>query len=67
VRAASGNAVALTEDDRIDVAATIMRRERIGGLPVLRGERLVGILTRSDLLGALIAFATQREGGRSKE
>jgi hypothetical protein len=34
------------------------------GLPVLRGERLVGILTRTDLL---IAFATQHEGGRSKE
>lgn len=49
--------VTVAEDDPIDQAATIMRRERIGALPVLRGNRIVGILARSDLLAALVALA----------
>src|SRR4029434_1527768 len=36
------NVVTLTEEDGIDVAATIMQRERIGALPILRGGQLVG-------------------------
>jgi acetoin utilization protein AcuB len=40
-------------DDPIVYAARLMRRERIGCLPVVEGSRLVGIVTRSDLLGAL--------------
>ena len=40
----------------IPEAARIMQRERIGALPVLDGSRLVGILTRSDLLRALVAL-----------
>jgi acetoin utilization protein AcuB len=33
-------------------AARLMRRERIGSIPVVDGDRLVGILTRSDVLDA---------------
>jgi acetoin utilization protein AcuB len=55
------NVVSVTEDDSIDLAADIMRRERIGALPVLRGTRLVGILTRTDLLGALLALTATTE------
>jgi acetoin utilization protein AcuB len=33
-------------------AARLMRRERIGALPIIEGGRLVGILTRSDVLDA---------------
>ena len=33
-------------------AAGLMRRERIGAIPVVDGARLVGILTRSDVLDA---------------
>ena len=43
-------------------AATLMQRERIGALPVLRDGHLVGIVTRSDLLRALIALAEQVGG-----
>jgi CBS domain-containing protein len=39
-----------------------MQRERIGALPVLRDGHLVGIVTRSDLLRALIALAEQVGG-----
>jgi acetoin utilization protein AcuB len=38
-------------------AATLMRRERVGALPVVEGERLVGILTRSDILDAFVALS----------
>lgn len=50
----SRSPVTVTEADGIEAAATLMRRERIGALPVVRGDHLVGILTRTDLLGALI-------------
>jgi acetoin utilization protein AcuB len=36
-------------------AARLMRKERIGALPVVEGEKLVGILTRSDVLDAFMA------------
>jgi acetoin utilization protein AcuB len=48
--------VTVGESDGIEVAASIMRRERIGALPVVRDGRLVGIVTRSDLLDALLSF-----------
>ena len=35
-------------------AAAILRSNRIGALPVVEQGKLVGILTRSDLLGALV-------------
>jgi acetoin utilization protein AcuB len=59
------NVVTVTEEDAIAKAATIMRHERIGALPVRRGERLVGILTRTDLLGALVSLTTPEERRRS--
>ena len=54
----TANVLTIGEQERIDRAASIMRRERIGALPVVRGDRLVGILTRADLLSALVALAT---------
>ncbi len=39
--------------------ARIMRRERIGAIPVVEGKRLVGMITRSDLLDALVALSEQ--------
>ncbi|RMD82945.1 MAG: CBS domain-containing protein, partial [Candidatus Dadabacteria bacterium] len=42
-------------------AAEVMRRERVGSLPVVDHGRLVGILTRSDLLDALISLADRLE------
>jgi acetoin utilization protein AcuB len=40
-------------DTPLDEAARLLRRERIGALPVVSAGRVVGIVTRSDLLGAL--------------
>ncbi len=35
-------------------AARLLRERKIGGMPVMEGDELVGIITSSDLLGALI-------------
>ena len=37
-----------------------MLEHKIGALPVLEGDRIVGILTRSDALEALLAWAESR-------
>jgi len=47
-------------EDSIVYAARLLRRERIGALPVVEGSRLVGIITRSDLLEALVELAALR-------
>ena len=41
----------------VEKAARIFRKHHIAGLPVLRGNRLVGIITESDVLDALIELA----------
>lgn len=41
----------------IDEIGLIMRRKKIGAIPVLDGTRLVGIITESDILGALSSIA----------
>lgn len=50
----SANVLTVGPRAPIAEAARLMRHERIGALPVVDGDRLVGIVTRSDLLEALI-------------
>jgi CBS domain-containing protein len=40
-----------------------MRGERIGGIPVVDGKKLVGIITRSDVLKAFIALSGKQVSG----
>jgi acetoin utilization protein AcuB len=42
--------------DSIAAAARLLRRERIGAIPIVDGGQLLGILTRSDLLDAFGAL-----------
>jgi acetoin utilization protein AcuB len=44
-------------DETLENAARLMRRERLGALPVVDDGELVGILTRSDLLDAFVYLA----------
>ena len=44
----------VTPEDSIEDALLILTREKFGALPVLDGDRLVGIITRADLLNAFI-------------
>jgi acetoin utilization protein AcuB len=48
------NLVTTTPDTPLIEAARTLRKTKYGGLPVVEGERLVGILTDGDLVGALV-------------
>ena len=48
------NLIMVTPDTRVQEAAKLMVTHRIGGLPVQRDGRLVGIITETDLLNALV-------------
>lgn len=52
----STNVFVIKPSDTMLKAATVMRRERVGGLPVLDRGRMVGIITRSDVLAAFVAL-----------
>jgi acetoin utilization protein AcuB len=53
----TANVLTLTSQDSLIDAARLMRRERIGAVPIVEGQRVVGILTRSDVLEAFVALA----------
>ena len=48
--------VSIGPKDTMIEAARRMRNERIGALPVLDGQKLVGIVARSDILDAFVAM-----------
>jgi len=50
------NVLSMAPEDQVEDAARMMRAERIGALPIVADGRLVGILTRSDVLGAFLAL-----------
>lgn len=45
----------VTPDDALEDALLVMTQKRFGSLPVLTGDRLVGIITKIDLLDAFAA------------
>jgi CBS domain-containing protein len=47
----------ITEDMPLDAVVGLMERRRIKRLPVLRGDKLVGIVSRANLLQALASLA----------
>jgi acetoin utilization protein AcuB len=48
------NLVAIGPDNFIETAAKLMRQNLISGLPVIENDKLVGIVTETDLFDALI-------------
>lgn len=58
----TSNVIMLNRHSSLVAAAEVMRRERIGSVPIVDGQTLVGIVTRSDILEAFVA----RENGRSE-
>jgi len=50
-------------DAPIEAAAVIMRREKIGGLPVVEKRSLLGMVTESDIFEAFIDLTGLRQGG----
>ncbi len=57
--------VTAAPDDPVEDAARVMRERKIGCLPVMEGDRLLGIVTGIDLLDALLAMTgVQKPSGR---
>jgi acetoin utilization protein AcuB len=48
--------ISVTPDTSVEEAARLVHEHRIGGLPVLEGDQLVGVLTVNDLLSAFIVM-----------
>lgn len=52
-----------TEDTPIEVAARVMADNKVGGLPVLRDGKVVGIITETDLFKMMIEMMGARQKG----
>jgi acetoin utilization protein AcuB len=59
----SKDVLTVTEDMPIETAARIMADNKVGGLPVLRGTKVVGILTETDLFKIFLELMGAREKG----
>jgi len=46
--------ITVAPDDDVEIAAQLIYKHKIGGMPVVQKERLVGIITESDILRAFI-------------
>jgi len=55
-------AIIATEDMEIEAAAALMLKEGISRLPVMRNEKLVGILARADIITAVGSLRSVNEG-----
>ena len=58
------NVTTIGPGDSMADAARLMRKQRIGALPVIEAERAIGILTRSDILEGFVDLVAT--GGRRK-
>ena len=46
--------ITVTPDDDVEIAARLIYRHKIGGIPVIKAKKLVGIITETDILRAFI-------------
>lgn len=51
-------------NDYIEDIADIMRRKKIGALPVVKNDEVVGIITESDIFNALIKISSGGKGSK---
>ena len=57
------NVITVNEDTPIEEAARVLADNRIGGLPVMRGDQLVGIVTETDLFNVFFELLGARQPG----
>ena len=48
------NPIVVRPDDDIEIAAQLIYKHKIGGMPVVQNDKLVGIITGTDILRAFI-------------
>lgn len=59
------NVITISEDTAFEEAARIMADKKIGCLPVMRGDELVGIISDNDLFNIMVGLlGARREGVR---
>lgn len=61
--AMSRDPITVQDDDLIEKAALLMRSNKVGALPVMHGDRVVGIITESDIFDAFIDIMGFRNAG----
>jgi len=59
----SKNVITVTEDTPIEAAASLMAEKKIGALPVMRDDNLVGIITETTLLKMFVEMMGKRQKG----
>lgn len=59
----SDELISVSPDDPIEQVALLMRERKVGGLPVLEEDELVGIITESDIFAVLLSVMGVRKGG----
>jgi CIC family chloride channel protein len=52
----SENPIVISPDDSVNEAIRMLLAYKVGGLPVIRGHKLVGIITATDILKAVLGF-----------
>ena len=55
--------ITLTEDVLLEEAARIMADKKVSGLPVVRGNKVVGMLTESDIFKIFLEMMGARQSG----
>jgi acetoin utilization protein AcuB len=55
--------ISVTEDTTLEDAARVMADAKIGGVPVLRDDKLVGIITETDLFKVFLEMLGGRQSG----
>lgn len=57
------NVLTVTEDTPIEEAAFAMAENKIGGMPVMRGDQVVGLITETDLFKIFLELMGARNDG----
>jgi len=58
--------ITATGDMDVEAAAALMLREGISRLPVIKGKKIVGIITRADIINAIGSSYTASEGAENQ-
>lgn len=61
----TANVLTLGPEDPLVRAAELMRAERIGAVPVVEKDHLVGVVTRSDILRAFVSLSQSEATGHT--
>lgn len=59
----SEKVLSVSEDTPIEQAACLMADNQVGGLPVMRGRKVVGIITETDIFKAFLELLGARQKG----